>query len=614
MYISRIKQFLINNLWYGEQDPRERRDEAQVVVLSSQLLMPDTSRVWGIDISHWNLPPVNLRRMIDQYGLDFVIIKGCDGSLRSRYFEQHRQNAIDCGLPWGIYDWLYPNSKVSINAQTAAWWAQYLENPPPLGVFIDAEATTYAGLPANPTAADLRMAHDSFRSRGGVSASTYTAPYYANSSLAGFDWTREELWIAHYGVTTPLLPAGAPGYTFHQFSSTLDGHALDPDGNAELDGNYFHGSMAEFESKYGLAGDRIENIFPGVQRVTGRRRQWEFSLLIIDPSRVRYEVIHPQPLTTGTHVAQQTGARIVVSGGEWDKVSRPQDYSVSNGAVYVQRVAFRPSLLVMTDGSLRIWHENVQGVKQATTGLRYLVVNGVNAIPPDGTESKYIEGHSRSIDGLDGRGFHLHLTSAGINYLEGTYPDLGLRLYEAAEIMLQYGAVTAFDEGGGGDVTEVINGILTNVPENPGGEQRSLPQFWAIYPQETPPMANYEVTTIKSNMSLRSDHNTGADKIGSLPDSGTVRPADEIWTAPADLFNSSGVKINQAGDQWAHLTQENAWIAITHLGVVYCSYTTLTPPPSTGNPVIHYSRTETFSAEGYPDKTIQTEFDWPPNA
>jgi len=71
----------------------------------------------------------------------------------------------------------------------------------------------------------------------------------------------------------------------------------------------------------------------------------------------------------------------------------------------------------------------------------------------------------------------------------GAYPNQGLTLYQVADIMVQHGAVIAFDSGGGGDVTEVINGILTNVPENPGGAERYLPQFVLIYAdQEVPSM------------------------------------------------------------------------------------------------------------------------------
>lgn len=39
-----------------------------------------------------------------------------------------------------------------------------------------------------------------------------------------------------------------------------------------------------------------------------------------------------------------------------------------------------------------------------------------------------------------------------------------------------------------------------------------------------------------------------------------------------------------------------------------------TPPPTVTLPIIHYQRTETFSADGYPDKTVVTTFDWEPNA
>ena len=91
-------------------------------------------------------------------------------------------------------------------------------------------------------------------------------------------------------------------------------------------------------------------------------------------------------------------------------------------------------------------------------------------------------------------------------------------------------------------------------------------------------MAVYEVTTAKADMSLRYDHNTGGGRKGSFPKVGTVAKADEIWTAPSDVYNAAGVQINKAGDKWAHLVVEDAWIAITHLGVVYCTYVELAPP------------------------------------
>lgn len=250
MIFHKGKQFLFNNLWHGEQ----LRLSAEHPAIYT-LVTPDPNLVWGVDISHWNLPPVDLVRMRDQFNLSFVIIKGSDGTLRSRHFDAHRQAAKDAGLPWGIYDWLYPNANVSIEAQTTAWANQYNEDPPPLGVFIDAEWTKYAGNPANPSANDLRSAHDKLKAKINKTSHTYTAKGYADTYLIGFDWSREPLWVANYGVTSPNLPKGATAWHFWQFSSTLDGHLLDPNGNAELDGNYYNGTYEQFLDEYG--GDPI---------------------------------------------------------------------------------------------------------------------------------------------------------------------------------------------------------------------------------------------------------------------------------------------------------------------------------------------------------------------
>lgn len=250
------KQYLLNNLWHGENSRERNRAEhfagldfehrAALVALS----MPDQSRIWGPDVSYWNLPPVDLKRMVELFGASFAIFKGCDGSVNSKYYFEHVAEAKRAGIPWGMYVWLYPGGKVSIDAQVNAWAARYNIDPPPMGIFIDAETTYYGGVLANPNANDLRAAHDKIKAKTGKAATTYTAKYFADTYLKGFDWTREELWVANYGVNNPLLPNGAPGYTIHQFTSTLDGKVLDPNGNAELDGNYYHDANL-FRQRFG---------------------------------------------------------------------------------------------------------------------------------------------------------------------------------------------------------------------------------------------------------------------------------------------------------------------------------------------------------------------------
>jgi hypothetical protein len=98
----------------------------------------------------------------------------------------------------------------------------------------------------------LRSAHDKWFAKSGKQATTYTAKYFADTYLIGFDYSRQPLWVANYGNATPVLPTGAKTYKYWQFTSTLDGKALDPNGNYELDGNYYNGTHEQFRQEYGI--------------------------------------------------------------------------------------------------------------------------------------------------------------------------------------------------------------------------------------------------------------------------------------------------------------------------------------------------------------------------
>ena len=251
MNLPQLKQYLGNNLWYGENG-RNRfivgDDDGNYITVQS-VVMPDGSKVWIIDISHWNAPPVDLKRMVDLFGLSGVIIKGCDGSLNTRYYVEHVAAAKLAGIPWGMYVWLYRAANVSIEAQTTTWANRAKLDPPPMGVWIDAEWTSYGGNPSNPTATDLRSAHNSFKLKYGKPAGTYTAPGYANQYLVGFDFTKEENWIAEWGYSPPVIWKNP--WILHQFTDKLDGKVLDPNGNLGIDGSYFNGNNAQFAAKYG---------------------------------------------------------------------------------------------------------------------------------------------------------------------------------------------------------------------------------------------------------------------------------------------------------------------------------------------------------------------------
>jgi len=84
-------------------------------------------------------------------------------------------------------------------------------------------------------------------------------------------------------------------------------------------------------------------------------------------------------------------------------------------------------------------------------------------------------------------------------------------------------------------------------------------------------MTQYEVVSAFNEMSLRTDHNVDSTKIESILMYDAVLLADSLWTAPAD-----GVNV-KAGDMWAHIVSANhvakiGWVAVKHLGDVYCTY------------------------------------------
>jgi len=254
MNYAQLKQQIQNNLWYGENS----REQNYLRFLSDALLVEsvslDGTKIFGVDISHWNTPPVDLKGMVELYNLQFVIIKGCDGSVNTKYYFEHVAAAKAAGVPWGMYVWLYPASKVNIDAQVNAWHARAQLDPPPLGIFIDAEWTYYGGAPANPGASDLRQAHDKIKVKQGKPAITYTAKGYADTWLIGFEWDREELWVANYGVTVPAMPRGALYYILHQFTSTWNYNGVN------YDGNYFNGTAEEFAARYGITPPPIGGV------------------------------------------------------------------------------------------------------------------------------------------------------------------------------------------------------------------------------------------------------------------------------------------------------------------------------------------------------------------
>lgn len=226
-----------------------------------------------------------------------------------------------------------------------------------------------------------------------------------------------------------------------------------------------------------ITNDTVTNPAEGVTRVEGERYGTKFYLTICEPAKVRIEVVHQDGRPSV--IAQQRGAKFAFNGDDWNKVTRKVlGTEICNGVVHQKRKDSRPSLIVTKNGGVSIGHKNVDGQWNVTSGLRYLVEGGVNKIPPNGTGPKFTEKHARSVRGLHADGRVMFLTT------DGEHLVIGLTLWQAAELMREFGCKTAYDGGGGGDSVDVVDGVIASVPddEGPSGPiERKVPQTILVF-------------------------------------------------------------------------------------------------------------------------------------
>jgi GH25 family lysozyme M1 (1,4-beta-N-acetylmuramidase) len=387
-----------------------------------------------------------------------------------------------------------------------------------------------------------------------------------------------------------------------------------------IDVNVFYGSRADLENWLGkpavsqppsqLPGDVITTPFAGIRRISGMRHGWKFELFLSDPARVRsFEIDCLESLETVSNVAKRKGAALAFNGGEWDRLLHLKDYSVSNGVVCVERIQAVPSLMILKDKTVLIDHRAIPNVQHALSGLRYLIRDGVIQSYLSGTEPQYTEGHARSVHGVDSAGYHMCLTS------EGVYSNQGLTLKQAAETMKQYGAVTAFDSGGGGDAVVVLDGVPLTVPENinPATGQhfeRPLPQVLLVYAKEADmPTEDYYEYTATGNRAIRTGPGATYPRIASNSDFlfSTIARGGAAASDTVILTDITAPKVlGKAGDVWVKLYENNGkpvdgWTAKIHQGLpqVTAKFVDVTTPPAETKTI-----TMIVDLDGYKVKTF----------
>lgn len=204
-----------------------------------------TVRALGCDVSHWQ-GKINFERMLEA-GASFVFLKASQATWTDRCFVENYRTAKQAGLLVGMYhylDWSVPSG------QQARYFAGLVADyPPDIEPVIDYEERRNAPNRLAAVSA-LNAFIQTVEDLIGQLCVIYTSPGYWREYGDTYDgWRKYPLWIAHYGVTRPTVPAPWEDWLFWQYTDKGDG-ALYGVESKQIDLNWFNGTVEQLQQRY----------------------------------------------------------------------------------------------------------------------------------------------------------------------------------------------------------------------------------------------------------------------------------------------------------------------------------------------------------------------------
>ena len=207
--------------------------------------------VLGVDVSHWN-GVVNYDRAAAA-GARFVIAKATQGSVTDSAFVRNWTDASG-KLLRGAYHWLTLAGKPS--ALDYNGWAEKqarifahafngdMGEIPPVVDYEDATGAPSAGTLRAALVAFLKE----FELQTGVKPMIYTSPgFWRTYGSADLFWKQYELWIAHYGVASPTVPAPWASWRLWQYAPNGPGPTYGMQSRS-ADLNLFNGFVSDLSA------------------------------------------------------------------------------------------------------------------------------------------------------------------------------------------------------------------------------------------------------------------------------------------------------------------------------------------------------------------------------
>ena len=191
----------------------------------------------GLDVSHWQ-GAVDWSRVADA-GKRFVFLKATDDDdYVDPTFATNRAGARANGLSVGAYHFARPDPSPGDARQEARFFVR-VANPRPGDLLPVLDMETSQGLNQDGVTSWARTWVGTVRELTGVTPLVYTSPYGWSSRTGDTPLLARDgapLWVAHWGVSAPTLPAddwGGRGWVVWQHTS--EGHVPGIAGDVDLD-------------------------------------------------------------------------------------------------------------------------------------------------------------------------------------------------------------------------------------------------------------------------------------------------------------------------------------------------------------------------------------------
>ncbi|MEW2445792.1 GH25 family lysozyme [Micromonospora marina] len=201
----------------------------------------------GIDVSRYQ-GTINWTSVRNS-GIQFAFIKATEGtSYKDPNFNRNYVAAYNAGVIRGAYHFALPNrSSGAVQARYlasngGAWSADSRTLPAALDIEYNPYGPSCYGLSQSAMRNWIADFLNTYRARTGRYAVIYTTTNWWNTCTGNWrgPWANHPLWIARWASSPGTLPAGAPFWSFWQY--TASGRV--PGISGDVDRNYFNGNRS----------------------------------------------------------------------------------------------------------------------------------------------------------------------------------------------------------------------------------------------------------------------------------------------------------------------------------------------------------------------------------